>query len=118
MIVVGLFSSYLTYIILAAIYALGFSAYMQKCSKELSTTEESKVLHVKDNVFHEKDSVKENSYFYGEDVAVSKAITEKDTRLNKIPVLNLNVKRNFGNKFEFKERLYFRITSRPPPFVA
>ncbi len=121
MVLVGLFSTYFTYLLFAVVYIFGYGAYALNCKKNQCSSKEDLPKQIAyNNEETESTSVNKNDCFYWSEVGDTQLlIIEEEPVLND----NYNILKNIKAKEHFcslryNYKIISRLIARPPPFFA
>ncbi|WP_075590253.1 hypothetical protein [Labilibacter marinus] len=118
MVLVGLFSTHLTYLLLAALYLFGCGAYALKCKNNTELAD----LTIKEITYEAAKSQSQvaNSFFWDDTSDVKNEYSESAEVTVKYDfnlIQNIKAKEHFySNSYHFK--LVTSFSTRPPPYCA
>ncbi len=118
MILIGIFSTHLTYLLLAAIYIFGYSAYTLNCKKNQNENlNDNPVKKITYNLSESKSSGEQEDCFYWKYDISDKLIADinESIKFNFNILKNIKVKKSVCLLF-YHFYSYPDFTSRPPPF--
>lgn len=121
MILIGLFSTHLTYLLLAAIYIFGYGAYTLNCKQKQGEMKSEPAKQIAfDTAKADASSLQQNDSFYWEDaysVNVVEGTSHETAKFSYDIFEFIKPTRHFCS-LHYYLRLSGSISSRPPPFFV